>query len=223
MPDIGCFRGPAFTHVLGAALPDPAVDARARCQFALQDRGRRKRRVRASFAREVEDAWWRVHLEHGEQPLLRYAMARHDAELAKQLQLALGAAGHSQHDDPDDMLPVADYVRSRQAVCAECNQCCASAKLLGHHRRYQHSVPSAKWLFATGTFCSMCSTEFHTRPHLARHLHRVERCFSGLVYSMEPLSEEALSALEAQTAVGRRATRVAGTSLLAAHIPAARM
>jgi hypothetical protein len=150
-----------------ASLPDPTADAETWCRFVLEDLGRCSRRVRARFAITLEDAWLSLKLLHGDAPILQHVVARQDA-LAGQLRRVLGQGAAASEKDSDDQLTGADFARKVPVACPERGLMFASIKLVGHHRRFKHRVPSARQLYATGTICQMCATEFHTRPRLAR-------------------------------------------------------
>ena len=139
---------------------------------------------------------------------------RQDLELGRLLRSKLGGGGCEL--DSDDDLTVVQAAAKYPHPRMDCGRPFKSLKELGHHRRYHHQVPAAARLYAVGSCCPCCGTEFHSRARLVKHFSRCNRCLEACTRSCEPIGPEALAVLEDADAQQRRASRKSGCKPLAA-------
>ena len=199
----------------------PLLDAEPRpeqvrswTQFVVADPGRWSRRVRLVFQDDVARLRAEVFAV-SEDPL-------GDARLAAGLQRHL-LSSLAPGEDPDDLLTIQELGERHEHKCGECGRLFPSARLLGVHRRAHHGILSEARLYAIGSRCRICQTEFHSLPRLVRHLQRHRSCLEQWRVLHGPLAPDDVAAAARAVAAARRDARRQGTPFLAAFLPAHRV
>ena len=122
-------------------------------------------------------------------------------------------AGASDASDP--YLPFA---------CLECEAVCFTARGLRSHRARVHAYRHPARLYASGSYCPSCVTQFHTRPRLLVHLKYTKvKCLRQLMALRTPLDNETVIELDRADERERQRLRRIGESQWRARIPSIRL
>ena len=90
--------------------------------------------------------------------------------------------------------PVQDDFLVKQFVCYECGQAFRTTAALRKHKTDFHQTPHIVRLYASGTCCLACGTEFHAPDRLIAHL-QLSRpmCLMQMIAHTDPLNDEQLA------------------------------
>ncbi len=110
------------------------------------------------------------------------------------------------------------YVHLPQAVvvcerceCYICGKECASKAVLDGHMSKTHSKISCARLFAFGTRCLACLTEYGSRPRLIRHLGRKGcKCLIAFIANVIPMTPEEYKPLDQEDLIRIKELRSVG-------------
>ena len=81
--------------------------------------------------------------------------------------------------------------------CAECGKNCRGVGGLRAHQFRVHGRRCESRLFALGSVCRWCMTDFRTRPRLIVHFRKCPACVEGMqAYGMSTLGPEEMEELD---------------------------
>ena len=83
-------------------------------------------------------------------------------------------------------------------VCNDCGKVCRGVGGLRAHQFRVHGKRCESRLFALGSVCRWCMTDFRTRPRLIVHFRKCQACVVGMrEYGMSTLGPEEMDELDA--------------------------
>ena len=89
-------------------------------------------------------------------------------------------------------------------ACEVCGSCFSTQAALSSHRWAAHRLRSEVGLWAPGSYCRACGTDFLTRRRLIKHLRAANTgCLAKLKALFPPLSPRALAAAESAGRLAR--------------------
>ena len=200
-------------------LVSPHADPLEWGRFVLDDLGRWRRRVRRCFSQVSYKAFLLVRDAYGDDPLRQYLDTKADEQLASTLLSRLGAPGTAVLGEHDN-LSVVEYAAMYPFGCGLCTLRFKDRSQYKQHRRYVHKIAAdVRWV-ALGDTCQCCSTCFHSRPRLVKHLRRSVPCREACLRSGVWATDEELNVLEEADKAARRLRRASGGWLETDHLPA---
>ena len=84
-----------------------------------------------------------------------------------------------------------------QFSCTHCVLTFPTAVQLQSHCAKMHGYRNPLWYRLHNTVCSHCSTDFHSRDRLYRHVYRVASCHMFYLSDVAPMTSDQLAAIDA--------------------------